>query len=39
MSDFKPKGFSTVSPYLVSKNPGASIEFMETVLGAKINDR
>lgn len=39
MSDFKPEGFSTVSPYLVSKNPAGSIEFMEKVLGAKINDR
>nr|WP_070961620.1 VOC family protein [Hyphomonas sp. Mor2] len=39
MSDFKPKGFSTVSPYLVSHNPAASIEFMEKVLGAELIDK
>ena len=39
MSNYKPKGFSTVSPYLVSQNPNASIDFMVSVLGAQINDR
>ena len=38
MSGFKPPGFSTVSPYLVSADANASIAFMENVLGAEIND-
>jgi PhnB protein len=34
-SSFKPKGYSTVSPYIVVKKAGLLIEFLEKLFGAR----
>jgi len=36
MVDFKPQGFSTVSPYLIVSDASATIEFLELVLGGEL---
>jgi PhnB protein len=36
MSQFKPAGYSTVSPYLIATDAAATIRFLERVLGGKL---
>ncbi|MBK8898047.1 MAG: VOC family protein [Candidatus Competibacteraceae bacterium] len=36
MAQFKPSGYTTVSPYLIVADAAATIRFLETVLGGKL---
>lgn len=36
MPTFKPNGYTTVSPYLIVANAGATIRFLENVFGAVL---
>ena len=36
MVDFKPVGYSTVSPYLIVTDASATIQFLERVLGGEL---